>query len=92
MKVKADADARITYKPYAKRDFRYVSPSSRGEGNCAVYAMTMWVDATRRGLTPEQIVVCHTKTGDGHAYVKVGEWALDNRFRNVIHINQQDCK
>jgi predicted transglutaminase-like cysteine proteinase len=82
---------RITYKHYAKKDWRIIGPGTRAEGNCAVYAMTYKWELLRAGYKPE-VILCRTWQGEGHAYTRVGEWALDNRFNGPIEINQQDCK
>lgn len=83
--------SRITYQNYAKKDWRYVAPGEKGAGNCAVYAMTNLIDLNNAGYNP-RLVTCHTAKGVGHAYTQVDGWALDNRFKWVIPMSEQDCK
>jgi len=83
--------ARITYQNYAKKDWRYIPKDQKASGNCAVYTLTNFTDAAKAGYSP-QIRLCRTSRGVAHAYTQVGDWALDNRFRWVIPMSQQDCK
>lgn len=83
--------SRITYQNYAKKDWRYIPEGTTGQGNCAVYAYTVFMDAAKAGLQPE-IKLCRLPDGTGHAYTRVGEWASDNRFKRLIPMHQQDCK
>lgn len=86
------AKARITYQEYFKRDWRYIAPGTTGTGNCAVFAMTVWVDSLAAGYKPDPIHVCLTPNGRGHAYTSVNGWALDNRFKYPIPLAEEDCK
>lgn len=82
---------RITYKHYSGQDHRYVPKGERAEGNCSRIAYTNLRDVLDAGYSA-WIVGCHTPQEEGHAYVKVFDMALDNRFNNVIPLSEEDCK
>lgn len=85
------AKARITYENYAARDFRYIPQNETAAGNCAVFAMTVLVDANMAGFDPK-MHVCSLPDGTGHAYTRVGDWDSDVRFKRLIPASQQDCR
>lgn len=85
------AKNRITYENYAKKDWRYIPPTEHAAGNCAVFAFTTFIDASKAGMVPE-IKLCSLPDGTGHAFTRVGEWDSDVRFRRLIPSSQQDCR
>lgn len=86
------AKNRITYNRYFKRDWRYIPEGKQAEGNCAVFAFTVWLDAIKAGYTPEKIQICKLPNGEGHAYTRVQGWDLDVRYKYPIQSTEQDCK
>lgn len=83
--------ARVPYKHYTG-GFAYVPRNKVEAGNCAKQSWTNYVDAKAAGYQPE-IVLCHVvSTGEGHAYTRVGEWALDGRFPWVMPVSEVGCQ
>lgn len=85
------AKNRITYQNYAARDWRYIPPTETGQGNCAVFAFTVWVDANKAGLTEPTIHLCRLPSGIGHAYTRSQGWDSDVRYKTLIPSAQNDC-
>lgn len=79
--------SRIVYSKDDQRAYRY-APAT---GDCKAFAFTNYVDTTAAGYE-STMRVCYTSKGEPHAYVQVGDVALDNRFTWVIPMSQQDCK
>ena len=89
--IKQEVDSRITYKHYVKQDFRWVRKGQKAIGNCAVFTATYRMEAALAWYDAE-VVVCQLPSGEGHTYAKVGDFALDNRYKWVIPMSQQECK
>ena len=77
------------YEYYHKKDWRYLNAGQAG--NCAAFSFTKYVELVKIGKQPK-INVCRLKDGDGHAYVMVDGWALDNRFKTPVRENEIGCK
>lgn len=78
---------RIEYRKDEQRAYRY-APAT---GDCKAFAFTNYVDVSRAGYEAT-MRVCFTPWGEPHVYVQVGDYALDNRFPQVIRMSEQDCK
>lgn len=91
-KVDRDLLSRFTYKHYAKRDWRYIQPGTKGSGNCAVFAFSAWVDLAEAGRKPTIVECSLITTGERHAYTAVDGWALDIRRRGPIPVAGVGCR
>ena len=87
--IKEDVDSRITYRSEgefaALPDWTWVTPDSRGYGDCSVFTETYWRECEDAGLKPVRKVCKVWQNGwVQHAYCNVGEWAMDCRFPNKV--------
>jgi hypothetical protein len=60
-------------------DYRYVVEG----GNCALFAFRKFIDLITEGYRPK-LQACVLELGEGHAFVTVDGWVLDNRFDRVV--------
>jgi predicted transglutaminase-like cysteine proteinase len=86
--VNIEVNHRIEYRHYAGRDYRYVR--DQGQGNCATYAFTKWVELAKAGV-PAKIQECVLKTGGGHAFLVVEDRVLDNQYDYLLSLDEVGC-
>lgn len=88
--IMAEADAKLEYRHYVW--YQRPKDAAPNEQNCVGFSGFYTGRAIKAGYTPEQILCTIPQTGEGHMYVRVNRWALDNRYKAPISINNQDCK
>lgn len=91
--VARETHRRITYRDYAAFDRRYVAPGTVGEGNCAVFAQTAFVDLSKLGRMPSTRY-CVLRDGRAHVWVELDGWAVDARWPYAVPAPEAaaDCR
>lgn len=88
--INSSVNTSTTYRFYKKADLRYLNPGD--SGNCAAIAYTKFVELAKRDI-PASLYVCHVGRFEKtlHMFTVSGGWALDNRHRSVLRLEDMDC-
>ncbi len=94
--AKRNVDAKITYKNEVNRyKPNLLLKGEKAQGDCWLYAYNYYmasVGYASKNMVEAKVIGCYTPAGEYHTYTRVGEWVLDNRYKWVVHINEQECK